>query len=93
MQPTIDRAYYDLANAIVLQAVVDYRKALNGNSYNAQPSGKIVAKLEKFFHSDWFAILTTVDGDYLIDQIRKERPKKRRKRGKKSEGNPDTTNQ
>ena len=68
----IDTGYHDLANAIVLQAVEDYRNALDGKSYNSHPPEKIVARLERFFRSDYFAILTTVKGEYLIEKLRQE---------------------
>ena len=70
---SIQTAYYDLANAIVFQAVTDYRKALNGVSYNKKyPPEIIVTKLEKFFRSSWYRTLTKVDGEYLIERIREE---------------------
>lgn len=61
-----------LANAIILQAVKDYRKALKGPSLNAA----VIAECERFFRSDWFRMLTKVDGEYLITNIRKEYPTK-----------------
>lgn len=47
--------YHALINAIILQAVKDYRTALdNGNT-----SG--IKECERFFRSDWFTFLTDVD--------------------------------
>ena len=66
--------YENLANAIVLQAVKDYRDALR--RLKKHPDDKAVMKeameLEEFFHSSWYGVLTQVDPDYLIDRLRKE---------------------
>lgn len=66
-----------LANAIVEQAVKDYRDALrrlkkNPNSKEAMADAM---EVEKFFHSPWYGVLTQVDPDYLIDRLRKEAAK------------------
>ncbi len=58
--------YQNLANAIVAVAADDYRLALKkGNDH-------LIALLEKFFHSDWYRVLTNVDADELIAAIKKE---------------------
>ena len=62
----------NLTNAIILQAVKDYRKALKGLSLNGKPSTAVIADCERFFRSDWYRQLTKVDGEYLITNIRKE---------------------
>ena len=67
-----ERAYTDLANAIVKQAADDYRSALKGNSVQDKPPKSVLIELECFFHSDWFHTLTKVNPDYLIAQLRKE---------------------
>ena len=68
----IEEAHHELANAIIIQAVADYRSALNGISYNSHPAEEIIKEIEKFFLSDDFRALTKVSGEYLIRQIRKE---------------------
>lgn len=68
----IDRAYLDLANAIVTQAANDYRDALNGICYKQKPPETIASEIEKFFRSKWYRILTKVDGEYLIEKLKKE---------------------
>ena len=65
-----------LANAIILQAVKDYRKALKGLSLNGESSTAVIADCERFFRSEWYRQLTNVDGEYLIATIRKEGVKK-----------------
>lgn len=56
--------YEELANAIILQAVKDYR--LTDDERELQ-------EIERFFRSGWFGVLTKVDPDLLITQLRKEK--------------------
>lgn len=56
--------YEELANAIVLQAVKDYRMT---------DDEKELKEIERFFRSGWFGVLTKVDPDLLIKQLRKEK--------------------
>ena len=60
----------ELANAIVLQAVVDYRMSEDPRDLKV---------LERFFRSEWFALLTGLDPEYLITELRKEKLKYGRK--------------
>lgn len=62
----------NLANGIIMQAVKDYRKALRGFSLNGESSTCVIAECERFFRSEWFRVLTNVNGEYLITNIRKE---------------------
>ena len=59
--------YQELANAIVLQAVKDYRMTEDQQDLDS---------LERFFRSEWFAVLTTLDPDFLIQQLQKEKATK-----------------
>lgn len=66
--------YENLANAIVLTAVADYRRALrrfakNPNSKDAKAD---VDEIERFFRSKWYSVLTSVEGEYLIRKLRAE---------------------
>lgn len=66
--------YENLANAIILQAVKDYRTALkcldrNPNNRSAQ-SDK--TEVERFFRSQWYSALTSVDGEMLIRSLQEE---------------------
>ena len=69
-----ENPYEKLANAIVLQAVSDYRAALKKVKKNPKNGDAIdgVLQIEKFFRSEWYQVLTSVDGEYLIDRRRKE---------------------
>ena len=62
----------DLSNAIVLQAVKDYRRALAGGSVNGRDSKSVIEECERFFKSEWFNSLTKIDCKYLMENIRKE---------------------
>lgn len=66
--------YEDLANAIILQAVKDYRVALKCLKRNPRNKTAIADKgeIERFFRSDWFSVLTSVDGEMLIRSLNKE---------------------
>ena len=56
--------YENLANAIVLQVVKDYRNAENQRD---------IRKLEDFFRSGWFGVLTSIDPEALIDKLKEEK--------------------
>ena len=53
-----------LANAIILQAVKDYR-----HTYSPQCR----AEIKRFFRSEWFHVLTRLDGEMLITRLENER--------------------
>lgn len=67
----IQTCWENLANAIIEQAVNDYRKALAGRNPN-HPNTPSVRALERFFRSDWFKVLTSVDGTYIMNKVRDE---------------------
>ena len=67
--------YENLANAIVLQAVKDYRdaiKRLKKKSSN-QAAMADAMECERFFRSGWFGVLSKVDPEFLIKELRKEK--------------------
>ena len=41
----------NLSNAIILQAVKDYRTALGGGKVNGKPPGSVIVEVERFFRS------------------------------------------
>lgn len=85
-----ERACQDFANAIVKQAVFDYRKALNGKGYNGRKPEKIVKEIEKFFRSDYFEILTKVKGEFLIEKLKREHAENERRKHESNIGTGDT---
>ena len=66
--------YERLANAIILQAASDYRRVLKKLKKNPQNRDvmKEVLQIEKFFRSPCYQVLTKVDGEFLIEKLRKE---------------------
>ena len=82
-------SYERLANAIVLQAVSDYRVALK--KIKAHPKNREAIsealEIEKFFRSGWYSILTDVDGEYLIRRLQDEIRQTESIRGKKNKSN------
>ena len=53
--------YRELANAIIIKAVDDYRK------YK-----RLRSSIARFFKSDWFKILTDIDGEDLLKKLEDE---------------------
>ena len=72
-------AYENLANAIVIQAVNDYRNALDGIGCEYKSPEVVIRELEKFFRSSYYRTLTKVKGEYLIEMLQKEHRDKLRK--------------
>ena len=67
--------YENLANAIIIQACKDFRRAYKRYLRRYRSSDKPdteFLELESFFRSDWYKTLTSVDGEYLMDRIKKE---------------------
>jgi len=64
----------NLANAIILQAVTDWREAIkNIKKYPLETKGYTEKfKCEKFFRSKWFERLTKIDGEILLEKLRNE---------------------
>ena len=68
-------SYEKLANAIVLQAVRDYRTALKRVARHPKDRDGLAVKneCERFFRSGWFGVLSKVDPEFLIKELRKEK--------------------
>lgn len=68
------KPYEELANAIVLQAVKDYRNALAQlDRYPRNKDAKTEKEeCERFFRSGWFKALTEIDSEYLIRRLNEE---------------------
>ena len=73
-RPELD-PYQELANAIVVMAAKDYRHALRIQRRNpdSQAAKIKIDEIERFFRSDWYRLLTDVDGEMLIKKLREER--------------------
>lgn len=66
--------YESLANAIILQAVKDYRNVLKRLKKHPNREIDLYMKqeVEQFFRSDWYSCLTTVDPEILIRKLNEE---------------------
>ena len=74
MSSTSASNWRDLADAIIIQAASDYRKAQNRNSKRPHQADTLreIHSLEQFFLSKWFATLTTLDGSQLLHYLKKD---------------------
>ena len=70
----MQRNWEDLAQAIIMKAVEDYRKARRRVRHFPDQKGAqaTIREVEKFFRSRWFAQLTDIDGEMLIKRLREE---------------------
>ena len=74
--------YSELANAIILRAIDDYRRSLERLNYlleTPQFNGKRIVeikmeidKIESFFRSEWYDEMTDISGEDVIKKVRKE---------------------
>lgn len=70
----MQRNWEELAQAIILKAVEDYRKARRKVRHFPDQKGAqaTIREVERFFRSPWFAQLTDVDGEYLLRKLKEE---------------------
>lgn len=66
--------YENLAQAIVMQAVKDYKKARHKLRTHPKSiaAGRDVVECERFFTSDWFMELSGLDGRVILDKLKQE---------------------
>lgn len=74
---TKKEAFENLANAIIMKAVIDYRAALiklrRSKTFQARTRARgIIIECESFFRSQWSGILTDLDPQMLIRKIKEE---------------------
>ena len=69
-----DIGYEMLAVAIVAQAYDDYKKALK------RKDRREIKSIERFFYSDFYSLLTSIEPSYLINIAKREVRKKNGKR-------------
>ena len=64
----------DLANAVILQAIKDYRNARRRtrNKQHRRGAQARIREVEQFIGSWWFYQLTDIDGDKLKETLRRE---------------------
>ena len=70
----MDDNYTELANAIILQAVKDYRGALKKLKKRPRSETAKISKqeVERFFRSDWYLQLTALDPEMLMQKLKEE---------------------
>ena len=68
------KSYENLAQAIILLAVSDYRVARRRLRKNPQHGGAAAEcrSIEQFFRSRLFGNLTTLDGEILLERLQRE---------------------
>ena len=66
------RAYENLANAIIEQAVTDYRRAKLAKDAEDVMAFKMRRETERFFRSAWFGQWTSIDGEWLLQNLEGE---------------------
>lgn len=72
MKPT-QKQYENLANAIILQAVDDWRACtVEKNGMLCHPRSDLVnrTEIEAFFRSKWFTELSSIDPERLITTLK-----------------------
>ena len=74
MKDVNDKAFLELANAIILLAVKDYRKACKQLKRATKNTNALSTKRQclKFFRSEWLGALTSIDGEQLITRLNTE---------------------
>jgi hypothetical protein len=74
MTEATEHNWQALAEAIILQAVADYRRARYRNRirpHQAETQQEIKS-IEQFFCSEWFSVLCTLDGSKLLHDLNKQ---------------------
>jgi len=63
-----------LANGIIIQAAKDYREALKRLKKHPRDTDArgVKDECERFFRSQWYSQLTSVDGEFIIRQLQEE---------------------
>lgn len=66
--------YQGLANAIIMMAYNDYRSELRTLKKYPRNENSLhnIKTLERFFHSGWYEMLTTVNAEYVMNKIKEE---------------------
>lgn len=67
--------YQNLANAIIIQAVKDFRsyaKVARKNGYGSKQAINEMRKIVEFIKSPWFRTLSDIDPGYLLEKLKEE---------------------
>lgn len=68
------KQFENLANAIIVRAVKDYKENIEGLKNDPENIRLLVEKkkLENFFYSEWYHCLSDADPNYILERIRNE---------------------
>lgn len=80
--------YEKLANAIILQAKKDYVKAFRryrGNPFD-RSAAREMREIESFFGSEWFMVLSGLDGPKLAEMIRRNEEQEHKRKMQEEAG-------
>ncbi len=82
-----------LYNAIILQAVKDFRSARKRlkRRPDDKAANRVVKEISRFFRSDYFALLTRLDGPTLLNRLMAEGSERERKTDGRSYRSKRTT--
>ena len=66
--------YVLLAEAVVLQAVEDYKRLLENNRFRMVHQNEVLTldELHEFFLSSYFVLLSNLEGLTIVNKLRKE---------------------
>ena len=70
--------YRELACAVVMQAIDDYRTAVRNLKQNPRHTESLLMKAdcEQFFRSDWYRMFHPLDGETVLRRVREEELKR-----------------
>ena len=70
----MQRNWEDLAQAIVMQAVKDYRLALKvlRRRPDSKRAQEVVEEIERFIQSRWFSLMYDIDPEQIINRLKEE---------------------
>ena len=71
--------YEDLANAIIIQAASDYRSAYRTYKKGSRSASIQIDRLERFFESDWAALLCRDKAKDILKRLQNEQLEKNKK--------------
>jgi hypothetical protein len=60
----------NLANGIVARAAEDYATAFMGGDIDDKKPESVMREIEKWVHGDFYQLLTSVDGDWLLRNVK-----------------------
>lgn len=81
MAATMDTGFDALANAIIERAANDYITAQRKlvKERQTQKAKDTIREVREFFNSEWFCLLSKVDGNRIIEEIVKRYERGKRK--------------